>query len=277
MSVTFYQQLQKDAEYIADRAALLLKRYQKNATVVVQKDIGDFATTADLASEKLIRTYIQKKYPDHSIMGEEGGLTDKHSQYLWIIDPLDGTKEYARGIPEYNCLIAVEHNGKLVVGVMRRNGFNETYSSVAASGAWGNKKPIHVSTESDLSRSYVGYHLPIPTSATSRKDIERHFEVLKELTFSCYRIRPSWDDAKSMAWVSQGILEAHIIPAELKNEWHDLASGILLVQEAGGQVTHLDGSPLNTPERGKGFILSNGHIHSQLLELTRKELYGRRV
>lgn len=277
MSATYYKQLQKDAEYIAECASHLLNRYQKNATIVVQKDIGDFAMTADIASEELIRTYIQKKYPDHSIAGEEGGLTDKHSEYLWIIDPLDGTKEYARGIPEYNCLIAVEHNGRLVVGVIRRNGFNETYTSITGVGAWGNKKPIHVSEQSDLSRAYVGYHLPVPTSTASRSDVERHFDILKKLTFSCCRVRPSWDDAKSMAWVAQGILDAHIIPAELKNEWHDVASGILLVQEAGGQVTHLDGSPLNAYERGRGFIVSNRRIHDQLLELIRKELYGRRV
>ena len=271
MSATFYQQLQKDAEYIADRARLLLKGQQQKATVVVQKDIGDFATTADLASEKLIRTYIQKKYPDHSVMGEEGGLTDNHSEYLWIIDPLDGTKEYARGIPEYNCLIAIEHKGKLGVGVIRRNGFNETYSSVADGGAWGNKKPIHVSAESDLSRAYVGYHLPVPTSTGRKRDVKRHFDILKELTFLCYRIRPSWDDAKSMAWVAQGILEAHIIPAELKNEWHDVASGILLVQEACGQVTHLDGSQVISHDMSKGFLASNGKIHNQLLDIIRKE------
>lgn len=272
MSATFYQQLQEDAEYIAERAGQLLKRYQKTATVVVQKDIGDFAMTADLASEKLIRTYIQKKYPGHSVMGEEGGLTDKHSEYLWIIDPLDGTKEYARGIPEYNCLIAVEHEGKLVVGVIRRNGLVETYTCAAGGGAWGNKKPIHVSKQADLSRAYIGYHLPVPTSTARRRDVERHFDILKELTFSCYRLRPSWDDAKSMAWVAQGILDAHIIPAELKNEWHDVASGILLVQEAGGKVTHLDGSPVISHDMSKGFLTTNGVIHDELLSILRKEL-----
>lgn len=271
MSATFYKQLRKDAEYIADCACQLLKSYQKKATIVVQKDIGDFATTADIASEKLIRTYIQKKYPDHSVMGEEGGLTDKRSEYLWIIDPLDGTKEYARGLNEYNCLITVEHKGKPIVGVIRRNGTNETYSAVAEAGAWRNKKPIRVSQQPDLTRSYIGYHLPISVSSVPRKDVERHFEILKELTFSCYRVRPGWDDAKWMAWVAQGILDAHIIPVELKNEWHDVAPGILLVQEAGGCVTHLDGSPLIPHDISKGFLASNGRIHDTLLAIIRKE------
>lgn len=272
MNATFYKQLQNDAEQLAVSAGKLLERYQKKATIVIQKDIGDFATTADIASETLITDFIRKKYPGHSLLAEEGGFTDNHSEYVWIIDPLDGTKEYARGIAEYNCLIAIEHNGKLVVSVIRRNGFNEIYTSYFGGGAWKNKKPIHVSEQSDVSRAYIGYHLPVSTSTSSKRDIERNFDILKELTFTCYRLRPSWDDAKSMAWVAQGVLDAHIIPAELKNEWHDVASGILLVQEAGGQVTHLDGTPLNTPERGRGFIVSNGKIHSNLVVMLQQYL-----
>lgn len=272
MSASYYRQLREDAEFIVNRACKLLSRYQKKATVVVQKDIGDMATTADYAAEKLIREFIQKKYPYHSIIGEEKGLTKKQSEYLWIIDPLDGTKEYARGLSEYNCLVAVEHKGTLVVGVLQRNGTNEVYSAEAQRGAWRNKKQLHVSDQSDLSRSYVGYHLPIPTATASHHDVERHFDMLKTLTFACYRVRPGWDDARQLAWIAQGILDAHIIPVELKNEWHDLAPGILLVQEAGGVVTHLDGSPLQAYERQKGFIASNGHIHDQLLSFIRKEL-----
>lgn len=277
MSATFYQQLEKDAEYIADRAALLLKRYQKKATVVVQKDIGDFATSADLTSESLIRDYIHKKYPQHNIFGEEGGLTDNHSEYEWIIDPLDGTKEYARGVKEYNCLIAVEYQKILVVGVIKRAGLNELYSAVEGQGAKKDGKSIGVSKIKDLSVSHVGYHLPVGSSRFERARVEKHFPLLKELTFSCYRLRPSWDDAKSLGYVASGIIEAHIIPAELPNAWHDVAAGLLLVQEAGGRVTHLDGSELKTHDMSRGFLASNGLVHDKLIELIGKELYGRGI
>ncbi len=270
MSVTFYQQLQKDAEYIAQRVGELLNRYQKKAIVVVKKDIGDFAMTADLASEKLIRSYIQKKYPDHSVMGEEGGLTDKHSEYLWIIDPLDGTKEYARGVKEYNCLIAVEHNRKLVVGVIKRAGLDELYSAASGQGAKKDSENIRVSITKDVKISHVGYHLPVGSSQFARSRIEKHFPLLQELTFTCYRLRPGWDDAKALGYVASGILDAHIIPAELPNAWHDVASGILLVREAGGQVTHLDGSQIVPHDMKKGFLASNGYIHDQLLDIIRK-------
>lgn len=271
MNPTFYKQLQKDAEYIAERAIHLLNRYQKTATIVLQKDIGDFATTADLASEKLIRTYIQKNYPDHSIMGEEGGLTNKHSEYLWIIDPLDGTKEYARGVKEYNCLIAIEHRKKLVVGVIKRNGLNELYSAVLSQGAIKDGKKIHVSDTNNLKISHVGYHLPVGSPPFDRSRVEKHFPLLQQLTFSCYRLRPGWDDAKALGYVASGVLDALVIPAELPNAWHDLATGLFLVQEAGGKVTHLNGSPVVSHDMSKGFLASNGKIHDQLLDIIRKD------
>ena len=272
MSASFYQQLQKDAEYIAEQAGKLLNRYQKKVTIVVQKDIGDFATTADLTSETFIRNYIHKEYPNHSIFGEEGGLVDNHSEYVWIIDPLDGTKEYARGVKEYNCLIAVECNSKLVVGVIKRIGINELYSVVLSRGAMKDGKKIHVSTLNDTKKSHIGYHLPVGLPPFERSQIEKHFSLLKELTFACYRLRPGWDDAKALGYVASGILEAHIIPAELPNAWHDLAAGILLVQEAGGKITHLDGSEIVPHDMTRGFLASNGHLHDELLGIIRKEL-----
>ncbi len=272
MSVSFYQQIEKDAVYIAKRAAQLLGRYQRKATIVVQKDIGDFATTADLASESLIRDFIHKKYPTHSIFGEEEGLTDNHSEYEWIIDPLDGTKEYARGVKEYNCLIAVEHNKNLVIGVIKRSGLDELYSTVADKGSKKDGKIVVVSEIKDLSISHVGYHLPTGSSRFEQSRVEKHFPLLRELTFSCYRLRPSWDDAKSLGYVASGVVEAHIIPAELPNAWHDVAAGLLLVQEAGGRVTHLDGSELKTHDMSLGFLASNGLVHDKLLAIIKKEL-----
>ncbi len=272
MSNSFYAQLEKDAVFIAKRASRLLERYQTHTRVVVQKDSVDFATDADLASEDLIRTYIQKKYPDHSIYAEEGGQTEKGTEFLWIVDPLDGTKEYARGLKEYNCLIAIEHNNKLVVGVIKRVGLNELFSAVVSRGAKKDGKSIHVSRITDLKKSHVGYHLPVGSPSHLRDHITRHFRILEQLTFACGRLRPGWDDAKALGFVASGITDATIIPAELPNGWHDLASGILLVQEAGGKVTHLDGSTVKPHEMSKGFLASNGHIHDQLLSFIRKEL-----
>lgn len=266
-----YSSLLSEAIVAAERASKLLERYQSRARIVVQKDIADFATDADVAAEKLIREYIQQKHPDHSIYGEEGGQTGS-GEFLWVIDPLDGTKEYVRGLKEYNCLIAIEHNGKLVVGVVKRVGIKELYSTVISQGARKDGKEIHVSDIADLNKAHIGYHLPVGSPRFKRKHVARHFQLLERLTFDCYRLRPGWDDAKALGYVASGITDATIIPAELPNGWHDLAAGILLVQEAGGKVTHLDGSPLIPHDMSKGFLASNGRIHDQLLAIIRKEL-----
>lgn len=271
MSVTFYKQLQRDAETLAVSAGKLLERYQKKATIVVQKDIGDFSTTADIASETFITDFIRKKYLGHSILAEEGGLTDNHSEYVWIIDPLDGTKEYARGVKEYNCLIAIEHKQKLVVGIIRRNGLDELYSCAQSQGAKKDGQSIHISTLTDLAKAHVGYHLPIGSPRYERKNIEKHFSLLQDLTFLCYRLRPGWDDAKALGYVASGVLDALIIPTELPNAWHDVAAGLLLVQEAGGRVSHLDGSQLVLHDMSRGFLASNGILHDELLSIIRKE------
>lgn len=272
MSATFYKQLEKDAEYLAVSAGKILERSQKKATIVVQKDIGDFATTADLASETFIKDFISKKYPDHSILAEEGGLTDNNSEFLWIIDPLDGTKEYARGVKEYNCLIAIEHQRKLVVGIIERNGVQELYSAVMGQGAKKDGKKIRVSSVTDLHIVHIGYHLPVGSPKFERKNIEKHFPLLQELTFACYRLRPCWDDAKAMGYVASGVLDAHIIAAELSNSWHDVAAGLLMVQEAGGRVTHLDGGEMVTHDMSRGFLASNGLVHDELLGMIRRGL-----
>lgn len=113
-----YLRIAKDAGSFTRKAGKLLAQHQSKAKIRGYKDIADIVTTADLASEKLLVSLIRAKYPGHSIDSEEMGVESKHSPYTWIIDPLDGTKEYARGITVYNCLIAVTKNDALVAGAM---------------------------------------------------------------------------------------------------------------------------------------------------------------
>lgn len=266
----FYQQLQKDCEEISLAAILLLSSYQNKFKVTVQKDIGDFATTADEASEALIKQFISKKYPNHSLYAEESGLSDSQSDYRWVIDPLDGTKEYARGLEEYNCLIAVEHNMQTVASVIRRHGTNDLYSMARGFGALHNGHPIHTSLQDDLEKSFIGLHLPNNSKSFKKTDIEKSFNLLKELTYASYRVRCGWDDAKLLGWVARGVIDAHIVPAEVKNGWWDLASGIAMVLEAGGMVTTTKGNPVTEQNcKIEGVVATNGVIHDKLLDITR--------
>ncbi len=266
MKRTRYQVLLKEALYIADKAATLLKEYQKKVRTISFKDKVDLVTSADLASEKLIINLIHQKYPTHGIYSEEAKDVYK-GEYSWIIDPLDQTKEYSRGLSEYNCLIAIEHKRQLKVGVIKRVGINEVYSCASEFGAFLNGQKISVSNTTALDKSFIGIHLP--TSTTPISQIDSMLRLTRNLIMSTYRLRPGWDDAKILGWVAQGVLEAHIITSGIKNGWYDLASGILLVEEAGGVVTNLQGEPIKNRDLSRGIVASNGKIHEELLSLIR--------
>lgn len=263
----FYQQLQKDAERIVEKAATILISYEKKFSLYKQKDEIDVATTADTETEKFIIGEIHKKYPDHGIYGEEFGKSTESSEYTWIIDPLDGTKEYVRGLGEYNCLIAVEEKEKLVAGVMKRIGKNALYASSKGNGAFLDGNPIHVSKTDTLILSFVGMHFP--NSKNTKEEIDRGVRIIHDLISKTYRLRPTWDDARLLGWLARGAIDGYIIPAHL-NYWYDVAPSILLVEEAGGKITDWNGNPIKNRDLSKGVVASNGHIHKQLLEIIKK-------
>jgi len=264
---SFYLQLQKDAEEIVEKAATLLVSKEHSFSIVTQKDDVDIATSADIEAEKLIIDAIHLKYPDHGIDSEERGKMPGKSSYVWVIDPLDGTKEYARGVGEYNCLLAVEENERLVVGVTRRIGLNTLYSCSNGNGAFRDGKPIKVSANDNLSTSIIGFH--IPNKKKSKNDIRQNLNILEKLICTVYRVRPGWDTAKQFGWVAQGTLDAHIVPSHII-KWCDVASTILLVEEAGGKVTNFHGNPVKGSDYNDGIIASNGKLHEQLLSIINK-------
>jgi myo-inositol-1(or 4)-monophosphatase len=258
------REIRSDAQYLVREGGKILAENQKNFTVVKMKDSVDLATSADIASEKFIIDFIKKKYPDHGIYSEEAGVYNSKSEFVWVIDPLDGTKEYSRGLTEYNCLIAVEYREELVIGAMQRNGVNELYSAAAGLGTTLNDNIIQVSSQPELSKAFIGFH--VPTSNQPERKISREMEVLNSLVHRTYRVRPGWDDAKCAAWVARGVLDAHIITANV-NRWYDIAASIVMVKEAGGDVTDWNGNPIRDRNLTQGMILSNRHIHGALLAL----------
>ncbi len=259
-----YLQFQKDCEDFTQRAIAFLQKYQAESTIYQMKDEADLATTADIEAEKLLISLIHEKYPVHAIESEESGYLTGASGYLWIVDPLDGTKEYARGLTEYNCLLAVEEKGELIAAAICRSSNNELYSCAKDYGAILNGNPIAVSQTSDIARSFVGFHLPTKSNASTY--IARTTNLLEKLIKCVYRIRPGWDDAKHLGLVARGVFDAHIICANV-NKWHDIASGLLLVAEAGGTVTDWSGYPLKNHNLSGGILASNGKIHEQLLRI----------
>jgi myo-inositol-1(or 4)-monophosphatase len=265
IDTTLLSQIQQDAEHLARTASDILRDEQEKFTIQTFKDSAgvDIATSADLKSEKYIMDFIHRKYPTHGIYAEESGVTETNGHYVWVIDPLDGTKEYVRGLSEYNCLIAVEYKNEVVVGVIFRNGVNELYSALKGESGRLNGKPIHVSGEVDISKAFIGFHMP--TKALNDGKIEFQMNVLNRFVKQSYRVRPGWDDAKCAGWVARGVLDAHVI-FDFAG-WYDIAPAVLLVEEAGGIVTDLSGNPIINRHLSNGMILSNKAIHPKILDI----------
>lgn len=258
-----YTTLQKDVEYIAKKAGNLLQDMQSTATVAVQKDVVDISTSADLASEKLIVSFIHDHYPEHGILSEEMGSVNVDNAYVWVIDPLDETKEYMKGIHEYGCLIAIEENGIVVAGSANIIGPNDVYSSSLHNGAYHNSKSIHVSSES-LETSFVSFHIPLKING--HEQIHNNVKLLEALINKAYRIRCNNFDAKALGYVARGVYAAHIIPSHLP-KWWDVAPSLLLVEEAGGKVTDWYGKPIKNRNLSHGIVASNGKIHKEILAI----------
>lgn len=248
-------ELQKFAEKLAVNAGTILLRKQKSVRVVKQKDAQDIVTTADLASEKYIIDEITKNYPDHEILSEEAGNNAKKSDYIWIIDPLDGTKEFVRGIPLFNVSIALEYKNELLISALYRPSENVLYSASRGLGAFKDNNKIVVSRKEKLEESFVYCYLP--SYKRNQEKYDWAFEKLTKIGKKAYRLRALADENTALCWLAQGGVEAYI---NLSNppKKHDIVTGLLIAKEAGG-IADTKNYPV--------LVCNNQKIYNQLTEL----------
>jgi myo-inositol-1(or 4)-monophosphatase len=262
-----YKQFETDAGMIAERAMEILVSMQGKETIAVQKDEGDASTSADIAAEKCIVDFIKKKYPTHCIYSEEMVEINGTEPFRWVIDPLDQTKEYMRGVSIYNCLVAIEEDCEVVAGITLHHGVNELYKGSKGNGATLNDKAIHVSDQSNFSLGFIGFNLP--HRKLEKSEVEKDLQILSSLISTVYRVRPSSDQSKSMGYVARGVLDGNIAPPHVY-KWHDVASSVILVKEAGGMITDWFGNSLTEKTSANGIVASNGKIHDQLLKIVQQ-------
>ena len=230
-------------------------RYFHSSFNVERKKDNTPATDADRAAEKKIRSLIQKKYPSHSIHGEEFGDTGK-SDYKWIIDPIDATKNFARKIPFYGTLVALEHKGKIIAGAVYEPESRSLWSAEKGKGAFKNGKRIHVSKLNKLSKAMLLYGNPDKFDNKTDKATSKIGKL-------CYYVR-GYGDYLGHMLVAEGKSELMIDPA-VKPE--DVAACKIIVEEAGGKFTDFKGR--NTHLRGTG-LSSNGILHGKAVSFFRK-------
>jgi myo-inositol-1(or 4)-monophosphatase len=206
-----------------------------------QKAPRDLVTDADLASERAVRGVIAEAYPEHGILGEEApDARQLDFPYCWVVDPLDGTINYAHGFPCYAVSVAVTHRGNLLAGVVYDPERDECFTAAAGEGARLNGQPMAVSPVTLIEEAMVAISFPAVVTADA-PDVRAFLNVAPH----CQAIRRTGSAALNLAYVACGRLDAHW--AHQINPW-DSAAGVLLVQEAGGVATGSGGEPYSVAE-----------------------------
>jgi myo-inositol-1(or 4)-monophosphatase len=222
------------------------------------KGEADLVTDADTAAEELIVDSISSNFPTHSILAEEGGGVSNDSEYLWIIDPLDGTTNYAHHFPFYCVSIALSYNKEVVIGIIYNPVLNELFTAIRGEGSFLNNNGISVSDNKELMKSLLATGFPYDKAHSDRDNLVYFNKFLKQIR----GVRRAGSAAMDLVYTACGRLDGYW---ELKLKPWDLAAGILIVQEAGGMVSGLNGEK---PDIFKGDVVaSNGLIHNEMLNI----------
>lgn len=221
---------------LARSAGEILRQRFGKPQQVDYKGLTDLVTEADHRSEQFIIQQIRDNFPNHAIVGEESGVHSGSENDQWYVDPLDGTINYAHGVPLFCVSIGYARNGQLQAGVIYDPIQNECFSAERGKGAWLNGKPIQVSQASELIKSLLVTGFPYDIRTTSDTNLE-HFSYF---TLHSQSVRRLGSAALDMAYVAAGRLDAYW---QLSIKPWDIAAGVLLVQEANGKVTNLQGGP----------------------------------
>jgi myo-inositol-1(or 4)-monophosphatase len=202
-----------------------------------EKGPADLVTEADFASQEAVRQVILSACPDHHFLSEEGGLEpDFDVDYCWVLDPLDGTTNYVHGVPHYAVSLALVESGKPVVGVIYDPCADECFAARRGGGARLNRTAIHTSRATQMERALVAASFAAQVPFPSR-EVDQFVAALQK----CRAVRRTGSAALNLAYVACGRFDAFWA---LSTKAWDIAAGVLLVEEAGGTVTQLDGSPL---------------------------------
>ncbi len=243
-------------------AGTILKERRDNFGPIKYKSEIDPVTEVDLACEKKIIDIISTRYPDHGFLAEESNKSrNLSSPHKWIIDPLDGTVNFAHGYPCYCTSIGLESNGQIALGVIYNPSLDELFVAEKGKGAFLNSKPIKVSGISDLKRSMLvtGFAYDVGHAENNNLD---HFENFIK---SCQAVRRPGSAALDLCYTAMGRFEGFW---EIKLHPWDMAAGKLLLEEAGGKLSLLDGSDFDIYQRQ--VLATNGLVHNAMLEILKK-------
>jgi myo-inositol-1(or 4)-monophosphatase len=220
----------RKAGSIINRASLDL-----DLVKVASKGRSDFVTEVDRAAEQAIVDVLQKAYPDHAVLAEESGARG-HSEYTWIVDPLDGTTNFIHGFPQYAVSIALRHREHITQAVVYDPTRNELFTATRGRGAFMNERRIRVSRRTRLSECLIGTGFPF----RSFDQLDAYLRMFRSVTEHTAGVRRPGAAALDLAYVAAGRLDGFW---EIGLSSWDMAAGSLLILEAGGLVSDFDGEP----------------------------------
>ena len=248
--------LETAADIAREAGALVANFYERRIPFELKGDY-DLVTEADRASERLIVDRLKNHFPAHGIVAEEGGGHESESEYVWYVDPLDGTTNFAHGFPMFNVTLGLARAGTVIAGVVFDPLRNEMFMAERGGGAYLNHKRIHTSKAKSVAESLMATGFP---SQKRHLNVNVHFYY--QLAMLSHGVRRAGAAALDLAYTACGRLDGFW---EFGLKPWDMAAGTLIVEEAGGRCTGMKGEPLQLP--GEYLLATNGAIHDSVLEL----------
>jgi myo-inositol-1(or 4)-monophosphatase len=242
----------------AYKAARVLQSRFGNISRIRKKDAVEIVTEADTESEKEIITTIQARFPEHAFLSEECGLREGSAEYRWVIDPLDGTVNFAHRIPIFSISIALTFRQDIVLGIVLNPVDGELYSAIRGQGAQLNGRPIQVSSNHTVSESLLATGFPYKIREVFEPVMTRYGNCLK----ASQAVRRLGSAALDLCYVSCGRFEGFW--EQLLKPW-DAAAGALIAAEAGAMVTTFGNKPYTLDDQE--LLATNGYIHDEMLGL----------
>jgi len=250
----------KEAVDIARHTGGMLQKGLRSGLIIAHKGPVDLVTNYDAAAQSAIIEGLSSRFPDHDFMAEENVSRRNNSEFCWIIDPIDGTTNFAHGFPIYSISIALEYRKKIVLGVVSDPCRKEDFTAELGGGAFLNGKPIHVSLVRDLNDSLLATGFPYDL----RENAENNLNHFNRFVKKAQGIRRCGSAALDLCYVACGRFDGFW---ELKLSPWDVAAASLILQEAGGNISDFDGNPFSISMRET--LGSNGAIHRQMIKILR--------
>ncbi|MBC7961799.1 MAG: inositol monophosphatase [Steroidobacteraceae bacterium] len=248
-----------DAAVEAARIAGAYQRYRFESTLKIDlKGDKDLVTEVDRESERLIVEHLRTRFPDHDMLAEEGDYLRSGSAFRWIIDPVDGTTNYAHGFPWFCTSIGLQFAGEMVAAVIYNPIYDELFTATKGGGAFLNGRRLAVSAHTPLKSALLGTGFPYDCASDPANNFANFIAFQK----AARGIRRAGAAALDLACVAAGRLDGFW---ELKLKPWDVAAGLLLVSEAGGRVTTFDGSAYDV--FNDRIVASNGLIHDEMIAM----------